>query len=107
MLINTVIENATDGFRIAQRIEDPALFVAQGLTGGEVISFDVSNTAVTENGIIDPTDNSKWIPLLSGGTPVSISATTNYIFIQAPAYYRLVLVGIPASPITIMRFKYK
>lgn len=108
MLINTVIENTTSAFKIAQRIEDPCLFVVSGtLGGGQAITFEVSNTLDTENGIIDPADDSKWTALLNGGSAILIDDSTNYIFIQAPAYYRLVFAGTASSPLTIMRFKYK
>tara|TARA_R110002012_G_scaffold33850_3_gene98670 strand:+ start:196 stop:519 length:324 start_codon:yes stop_codon:yes gene_type:complete len=107
MLFNKVIENKTTDFKIDLRLQDPTLLAVEGLNGSEIITFDLAAVTDTVTGIIDPTVDSNWIALINNGTQISMSATNNYMFIQAPAYYRLVLSDVPSNPIKIMKYIYK
>ena len=106
MQTNTLIQSATTSFKKSDRVKFPTLYVVQGLTASEEITFDVTNTEEKTDGIVDANNDSNWIALLNGGLQISITPTTNFLYIQAPAYYRLVLSSTPANPVTVMRFTF-
>ena len=102
MLIQTLVNNLDTAFKVKTKLQYPTLFVAEGLSGAEVVTFDATNQMSTP----DETNDADWIALLLNGNQLSLTATSNYIFAQAPAWYRLVLNTTPAAGITIMQFIY-
>jgi len=85
-----------------ERDQVPSMIFQKGLDGTEAVRLQI--LASGKNRDDKDLSTHDWIDLLEDGTPTDFNATKNYVVIDAPGNYRIILPFKTRNAITVGRY---